>query len=358
MKVGVFLRTAGDGTEALRKRHVLQSFHAGLVAEGVDVQLADADAYEACDVAVVYGGRPSPDRASTAAAREEVFSSHVGALLFIETPLIGRSVYRRSALAARARKLLGLRHKRFADSYDYYRVGVGGFLRDDGDFANSGSPGDRWREQASRFDLRLEPYRTAGRHVLIVGQSPGDASLRGADIFEWMHKTATAARALTDRPIVIRPHPVTLRPMMGEFERRFRELPGVVLDYPPSRPVTATLKGCWVMIAYSSSATIDGLIAGVPCITTDPANFAWPVSDHEIERIDDPTLYDREPWLHDLAYAQWSPQEMASGAVWRHLRPAIARAQQQEPAVPAPPPSFQTARPTAAGGRAASRRRA
>lgn len=328
------------------------------MAEGVDVRLAHDDAYETCDVAVVYGGRPSPDRASTLAAREEIFSRHIGAFLFIETPLIGRSVYRRSALVFRARKLLRLGSRRYADSFDYYRVGVGGFLHDDGDFANVNSPGDRWEEQASRLDLKLEPYRTAGRHVLIVGQSPGDASLRGADIFEWMHRTATAARALTHRPIVIRPHPVTLGPMMLEFERRFRKLPGVVLDYPPNRPIAATLKGCWVMIAYSSSATIDGLIAGVPCIATHPANFAWSVSDHEVERIDDPTLFDREPWLHDLAYAQWSPQEMASGAVWRHLRPAIARARGQEPAVSAHPASLQPAQRAAAGRGAASRRRA
>ena len=97
------------------------------------------------------------------------------------------------------------------------------------------------------------------------------------------------------------------------MKRRLRDLPGVTLDYPPRKPVQEVLKRSWVMVTYSSGAAVDALIEGVPCITFSPASMAWPVSDHRLECIERPTLFAREQWLYDLAYAQWSPEEMREG---------------------------------------------
>lgn len=326
MRVNVFLRTAGEGVEARRKRKVLRCFHDGLIVAGEDAHLVSRGGYQRCDVAIVLGGRPSAKRAATRSVRDDIFARHAGVFVFIETPLFGRSVYRRAPAAAYLRKLLRLGRNRYSDEYGYYRVGVNGFLQDDADFNNAGSEPNRWARMSVELGLTLKPYRQDGRHVLIVGQNPGDASLRGADIFAWMHQTAVAARSLTDRPIIVRPHPVTPQTMMREFQERFSALPGIVIDYPPIRPVRSVLEDCWVLLAYSSSATIDALVEGIPCITSSPANMAWPVSDHALERIEQPTLFPREQWLADLAYAQWSPDEMADGTAWRHLRPAVVRA--------------------------------
>jgi hypothetical protein len=328
MKIHVFLRTAGEGVEARRKRYVLRCFYKGLLVEGADAHLVDGQGYEPCDVAIVLGGRPSGGRpfgkrAATQAVRDDIFTRHQGPFVFIETPLLGRHVYRRAVIAAYVRKLLRLGRPWYSDKVGYYRVGVNGFLQDDADFNNAGSPPDRWELLSRAFGLRLKPYRQSGRHVLIVGQNPGDTSLRGADIFDWMHRTAVQARRVTERRIVVRPHPVTPQAMMQEFEKRFVRLEGIVLDHPPRRSIRTVLQDCWVLLAYSSSATIDALIEGIPCITLSPANLAWPLSDHDLERIEHPTLFEREQWLYDLAYAQWSPEEMQAGIVWRHLQPAV-----------------------------------
>ncbi len=144
-----------------------------------------------------------------------------------------------------------------------------------------------------------------------------------------MQQTIMRARQVTQRPIVVRPHPVTPEAKMREFAERFARLDGIILDYPPKQTIRAVLEDCWVLLAYSSSATIDALIEGVPCITLDSANLAWPVSDHDVGMIERPTLFQREQWLYDLAYAQWSPAEMQTGRVWRHLRPAVVRAQEE-----------------------------
>lgn len=184
MRIHVFLRSAGQGVEARRKRQVLRCFHRGLLVEGEDAHLIVGQAYESCDVAVVLGGRPSAKRATTQEVRDDIFARHEGAFVFVETPLLGRNVCRRPVIVAYARKLLRLGRNRYSDEYGYYRVGVNGFLQDDADFNNAGSPPDRWELLSRALGLRLKPYRRVGRHVLIVGQNPGDVSLRGADIFD------------------------------------------------------------------------------------------------------------------------------------------------------------------------------
>ena len=147
---------------------------------------------------------------------------------------------------------------------------------------------------------------------------------------------------------------------MVEFERRFRALPtGCKLDFPPRRPMGASLDQCWVLVAYSSSSTIDALIAGVPAMRSSSANMAWPVTDHSLAAVERPTLFEREQWLYDLAYAQWSADEMRSGMVWQHLRP---RWRAGFPAPLAAPPTCPRPAPvsrasTAPGRAALSRRR-
>lgn len=325
MKICVLLRTAGEGVEAKRKRHVLTCFYEGLLAEREEATLHDSPSYQFCDVAVVLGGRSSAKRQATKSTRDDIFARHRGTFVFLETPLIGRQVYRRSALAAYTRKLLRLGRNRYSDEYAYYRVGVDGFLQDDADFNNIESPSDRWQKLARELDLEIKPYRQSGDHILIVGQNPGDASLRGLDIFEWMREVVEISRRHSSRPIVVRPHPVTPQPMLRQYTNLFASLGSVSVDFHPTDTIQAALKGAWVTVTYSSSATVDSLIEGVPCISLSSANIAWPVSDHTLEKIERPTIFAREQWLNDLAYAQWSPGEMQDGSAWRHIRPAVQR---------------------------------
>ena len=325
MKVKVFLQTAGDGTRAQRKRHALRCFYEGLRLAQVDVEMVEEQAYRPCDLAIVFGARRRPEKPSDAGeVRHRIMEAHGGHLIILETPLLGRSVYQRSILMTKLRRILRLGSRILSDDYDYFRVGIDGFLADDGDFANRGSPSDRWHLLSRRLRLNLRPYRRSGEHVLLVGQNPGDASLRGLDMFDWLEQTMLDLRQTTNRPIIVRPHPVTDASMMPMFQRRFRVLPaGCKLDFPPRRPIGTSLHKCWVLVAYSSSSTIDALIGGVPAIALSSANMAWPVTDHSLSAVESPTLFAREQWLYDLAYAQWSPDEMQTGMVWRHLRPAL-----------------------------------
>jgi hypothetical protein len=297
----------------------LRAFHDGLQRAGETVRWVDGD-YLPCDVAVVYG-YPKPDSRSTWACRS-VHAQHRGPVIVIETPFLGRAPYiERRGLRALWRRLRGKRN--LVDPQSYARIGIDGAFQDDGDFCNAGSPPDRWQQLSREFGLTLQPFRKQGSQVLLVGQKPGDASLRGADIVAWMIDTARRLRACTDRPIVVRAHPASRPEDFGRMKKAFATHTDVRLDIPPTGTIHDALCCAWAAVTYSSSAAIDALLAGIPAISTIPASMAWPVTDHELSMIDQPTLYPREQWLYDLCYAQWSVEETASGAVWARLKARV-----------------------------------
>jgi hypothetical protein len=91
---------------------------------------------------------------------------------------------------------------------------------------------------------------------------------------------------------------------------------------------TDHLKEAYAVVAYSSGLSIDAVAEGVPVIACDEGNFAWQVAEKRLENINDMKLASEQQvyqWLANLAYMQWSPEEMLSGECWRHLKPTIEK---------------------------------
>jgi hypothetical protein len=76
-----------------------------------------------------------------------------------------------------------------------------------------------------------------------------------------------------------------------------------------------------VCIFSSGTAGFEAVRLGVPSICLDPRNPIAPVCANAM----DAELYrgDRNTWLHELSYKQWSLAEIASGEAWEHLKDII-----------------------------------
>jgi hypothetical protein len=72
-----------------------------------------------------------------------------------------------------------------------------------------------------------------------------------------------------------------------------------------------------VIVGHSGTALFEAIKNGTPVICTDPLNECMPVC----STFEEP-LYrgDREQWLHEMSYKQWSLDEIASGEMWEHLK--------------------------------------
>ena len=90
------------------------------------------------------------------------------------------------------------------------------------------------------------------------------------------------------------------------------------------------------MVAYNSNTLTQSVLEGIPSFCFDPASMAAPVClkpkvlGHQnlFHWSTDPESFlpsdkARGQWLNDLAYTQWTLDEIKNGAAWEHLKHAI-----------------------------------
>lgn len=181
---------------------------------------------------------------------------------------------------------------------NHYAAGLNG-LNGRADFKNANSPADRAQ------GIRLQDWQE-GSHIILCGQVPWDASVDFTDHKAWLEKTARAIFLRTDRPVIFRPHPKC-------------KLPPISGTTYSTRPLSEDLKGAFACVTFNSNSGVEAALAGVPVFAFDEGSMCWPIANKTLDKIDEPDKPDRQQWLNDLCYAQWTPKEMKEGKAWAHL---------------------------------------
>ena len=322
MKITVSLMSGANNTE----RQVLRAFYHGIMQHynqkhsieslaelrekfNIDLHLSYDQEIEPCDIGVQFG--TLKDRSAEHHVTKQSVAKHAQNIIYIETPLLGRVVDDKN-------------------NYNYYRVGVNGYLHNQGTFYLDS------QLDAGRLDVLLQNrlienfpgWRPSGPgSVLIMCQLPGDSSLRGQRMSEWLLDTIETIRAQSDRKIVVRLHPGMSAKGRSEF---YGEIGGILFrnykNITWKTGLTTTLKQdlatADVCVTYSSGAAVDAVLAGVPVIAMDEGNFAWPISSNVLCDISSPRRAsddEVQAWLTTLANSQWTTQEMHQGHTWSHV---------------------------------------
>jgi hypothetical protein len=196
-----------------------------------------------------------------------------------------------------------------------WKVGINGINRDAyfGDLGNDSS-------RANLLRLKVKPWRTDGEYILIAGQH--DKSLQWKNMprmSNWFLNTYDEIRKHTDRPILFRPHP------RCRLEHIERGLKNVIRQEP--RHVNGTyddfdmqFNNIWATVSYSSNPGIHSIISGVPSFVSD-SSLAYPVANdidflHDIEN---PLMPDRQQWLNDYAWTEFTVEEISQGIPLKRL---------------------------------------
>ncbi len=159
-----------------------------------------------------------------------------------------------------------------------------------------------------RFGVTAKPWRTKGDHIVLAGMSQKSAESYGLKAEEWERKAVIELRRHTDRPIIYRPKPSWLGA---------QPIPTTTMERT-ALPDQA-LRNCHAVVTHHSNVAVDALAAGVPAFCVE--GVAVPMSERRLRRIERPVFPEgREQWLANIAWSQWSVAEMASGAMWRHLK--------------------------------------
>lgn len=268
---------------------------------------------EPCDIAIQFG--VAKDRGNDHHVARTKIKQNAQNIIYLETPLLGRTISGKN-------------------SYPSYRIGVNGFLNNDGIFYVDGKI-DKTRLEKLREISFFPKFAGWKEHkkgnILILLQLPGDASLRGQRISEWLADTIDEIRSFTPRHIAIRLHPAMSGKGKNEF---FSELGDLICkNYSNlfwsdgSKTLDQDLSQAGVCISYTSGASIDAILLGVPVITVDEGNLAYEISSRKIEDLNSPRLASKEEvedWLHKIANSQWTTKEIEDGTAWNHLRTVLS----------------------------------
>lgn len=177
------------------------------------------------------------------------------------------------------------------------------------DFCNQNSPNDRWNKHFD--DGRLLDY-SDGDYILIPLQIKTDMSIRGLGIA--YQDIVDEIRKYSDLPIRIKQHPTADDgwPLISghkdiKYLKRFM-------------PIHEAVKGAKVVVTINSNAGVDAVLGGKPVVALDEGSMVYDIAEHDYSRLLVPNWPDRTQWCNNIAYAQWTPDEVAAGETWEHLK--------------------------------------
>lgn len=170
-------------------------------------------------------------------------------------------------------------------------------------FMHKDHPADRFE----RHGVPILPYRPMGRHILVAGMSAKAALAEQLQPSAWEERTIARLRTLTKRPIIYRPKPNW---------KGARTIAGATMD--AETPLRDALRNCHAVVTHHSNVAIDALLAGVPVFCEKGA--ASLLSSGDLSTINRPRLIPgRGQWAANLAWCQWSVDEMTQGLAYRYL---------------------------------------
>lgn len=157
-------------------------------------------------------------------------------------------------------------------------------------------------DRLAALNLKIEPWRRDGRHILVVVQSvpfmTGVVRWPGG-VLGWQQHVLEALRVHTDRLIVLR-----------HWSRDKTER---------AKTLHHDLQDAWALVTHMSAAANEALLAGVPVFVTGPC-AALPMGLSQLGQIETPRRPDgREEWAAGLAARQWTLAEIRRGMAWRAL---------------------------------------
>jgi len=143
-------------------------------------------------------------------------------------------------------------------------------------------------------------------------QTVGLVSMEG-----WIVQQVEQLRTVTDRPIVVRPHPRSPLNWAGLIH-----LPkDVVIEQPQKIANTYDSYNlavdCHAIINHNSGPGIQAALAGTRPIV-DSSSLAHPVS-ISMDNIEQPYKVDRDQWLTEICHTEYTVQEIAQGAWIKRL---------------------------------------
>lgn len=174
-------------------------------------------------------------------------------------------------------------------------------------------PKNNTNDRAKKLRLDLFPWKKNNNGPIIIAcQHKLSEQWKGMQSTEeWLNSVIKKIKKRTDKKIVVRPHPrspIDIRQIYHndiQFNKP-NKLPGSYDDFD------FRIEHAHALVNWSSNPGTLAAIKGIP-VFTGPDSLAWEVANKDFKSIENPLTPDRQQWLNDLAYTEWTIQEIATG---------------------------------------------
>lgn len=167
----------------------------------------------------------------------------------------------------------------------------------------------------TRYYPEPKPWRngSSGR-ITIFKQTPGDQSLRGADMDAWARRASLELEYLyPGREIVIREHPAMIPSWEG----------------PPPESLEECFQRTDFAVTFSSTTGGECILQGIPTYAEHYGSLAWDVSSHFLN--EEPYYPNRRDWLQEMSYRHWSVfEDFDAGWFMRGYDKALKQARSKD----------------------------
>jgi hypothetical protein len=199
----------------------------------------------------------------------------------------------------------------------YLRYSFDGVFPTTGFYFDKDIDPSRWNKISQDLNIRLNPYRTVGDHILICLQRHGGWSMRGLSTVDWVNQTITKIRQYSSRPIVVRTHPGDKK-IKSILKINHRDI--IVSN---KERLIDDLQNAWATVVYNSSPSVASLVEGIPTFLTDPQpehSQTFGIANTDLSKIENPIMSNRQQWVEKLAMCHWNFEELRSGEAWQFFR--------------------------------------
>lgn len=194
-----------------------------------------------------------------------------------------------------------------------WKVGINGINRD-ATFGPSGNDSGR----VDLLGLKLKPWKTDSvGDILFCTQHDKSQQLANITQSQLVFDTIKHIRSQTNKRIILRPHPRCPLPAIEyEFENVVRQEPRLIRNTYDDFDFDLT--NVYLVYSYSSNPGLQSAIQGVPVCVSEHS-LAYDVGNDWFGDINNLKYPERQQWLNDLAYTEWTVEEISQGLPIKRL---------------------------------------
>jgi len=173
-------------------------------------------------------------------------------------------------------------------------------------------------DRPRRLGISLAINLSRNPRIVIAAQHAHSLQVSGLSTVEnWIQEQIMQLRGLTDRPIVVRPHPRSRL----DTARLSRVAKDVRIEQPVKVYKTYDSYNlafdCHAIINYNSGPGIQAALAGTRPVV-DRSSLAHPVS-IQLANIEQPYMMDRDQWLVEICHTEYTLEEISKGTWIKRL---------------------------------------